>query len=221
MWLHQFRDGLHDRHRNAVAKLAICLSIRNWNLPVVWKAHQPSTLARRKSSRIAAWSALDQNFAAVFIVASRQGSRNVVWCDQAKSKIVAFCLILRGIALQIIPELVREDILWVDLCFGADGEWLFRDFRSVLRVKDRTEFVIRFRKFQLAPAKTGRFAKANDENPLAMLRQEMFGVDDFIVNFISKFVLQSLADDFEGFAFAMAQKVLHIRAQTLRGDDGQ
>ena len=59
--------------------------------------------------------------------------------------------------------------------------------------------------FKFVPRELCWLAKPNDKDSFAMLRNEVCGIDDFAMHFVPEFVFERLANDFEGFALAMAE----------------
>ena len=62
---------------------------------------------------------------------------------------------------------------------------------------------------EVLKSETGVFLEANDHNPLAMLRNEVLGVDHLSLHRVSKF-LQSAHDHFKGFSLVMTRQVFDI-----------
>lgn len=151
MWLNCFGDGFDYWNCDAIAELTISLRIGYGYLPRFRKAHQSSAFAGCQSARVSARALAHQNFAAVFVIASRQRSGDIVWRHQPKTKTVPFGFVLRRVLLEIIPKLVRQGILGVHPGFGTDGERIFGIFGAILRMQNRIELGPNFGKLQFAP----------------------------------------------------------------------
>lgn len=131
------------------------------------------------------------------------------------------------IGLEIVPQLGREGV------FGLDGlpvvikipvtiPWK-HGFSAVRPVQDRGKARPLGRQLQIVPCKGGFLAKANDDDPFAVLRGEVLAVDDSVVYVIAQLVAQGLQDDAERVAPVVRKQVLDVLQKEclgpLGGDD--
>ena len=184
-----------------------------------FKAHQPGTFPWREAS----WTvelvlriveiplaqrfipaSVDQDFRAVFIITGGQGAGHavrIVRINHAKSKAVAFCLMLFGIAVEVFPQNGRKDKFRVDHRLQQVGDgWttLGIQRRDIPQGKISLQIEIA--------------AEADQHNALAMLGQEMFPINDFWVirahilriGHVVTQLIQGLHNNAESFSAVMA-----------------
>jgi len=109
----------------------------------------------------------DQDFRTVFVVTRAQGSRDVFARDQTETETVARRFVLGSVGLEIIPEMIGERVFVRD--FGVEDGFELWPFRR------------KFRELERAP-----FAKADEENALAMLRHDAPRIYDAVSSAVAR-----------------------------------
>ena len=105
------------------------------------------------------------------MIPRRKCPRDIVRSDQTKAKAVSFAFVLGSIVLKIFPQFAAEGILWVDACQITLRKRPLCDFGSIFRMQDVTQRRnTLWWQNQVLPGEGGFFAKANDNDPLSVLR---------------------------------------------------
>lgn len=208
----------HYINNNGISKLFISPRVRHRNPERVGVAHQPRAFPGRESARIFARALIHENFRSVLVVARRQGARHVCRFDQAKAEAVALGAVLRGVVLQIQPEVVGEGVFVLHFLFLVVEESSFvplQDrFAAVGTVQDVFECVRTLGwQRQRVEIECDRLAEADDENAFAVLRNEVRAIYDAAMDVVAEVVGQGTADNVEGAAFVVRDEVLDVLQQ--------
>ncbi|MNS46041.1 hypothetical protein D3C72_785240 [compost metagenome] len=155
-------------------------------------------------------AAIDQNLGSVLVITGRQRAGHAVRIgrvDHAKTKAVAFRLMLFGIAVEVFPQHRREDKFGVHHRLQQFGHG-----RTMRRIA-RRNIAQRKVAFQVQVA-----AKAHQHNALAVLRQEVLAVDNLgivgthilCIRHVIAQLVQGLHNNAEGFSAVVAFQVLDV-----------
>ena len=136
-----------------------------------------------------------------------------------------------GVVLQVKPEVVGEGVFVLHSLFLVVEESFLRPTAStgsLPSVRCRMSLSVCCalrRQRQRIEIECDRFAEADDEDALAVLRDEVRAVYDAVVDVVAKVVGQGAADDVEGAAFVVRDEVLDVLqqkgARAFRFDDAR
>jgi hypothetical protein len=125
--------------------------------------------------------------------------------------------VLGGIVAEIFPEVRGQRVFVADRRHWSVCIVWFCRFRAILGVQDAVHLhFAQWRQVEIIPAEAGLFPETHHHNPLPVLGQEVFGIDDAGVELIAEFVFQCPADHFEGPALVVAFQVLDVLKQEGR-----
>ena len=128
-----------------------------------------------------------------------------------------------SIGLEIGPELVGEGVFGVYLGQRTCGVGFLGGFGAVFGMEDGGETGSVDGELEIGKIEAGGLAKANEENALAVLGDEMSGIDDAGLDAVAEFLPEGVADDTEGIALIVADEVLDVLQKeglgALCGDD--
>jgi hypothetical protein len=208
-WPHQRADDrrgefFHDRHDDCVSELSISLGVGNRNFEVRRVAHQPTAFSRRQTARILAGTLGDQDLGTILVITSTERSRHVLAGKQSKTEAISCRFVLRGIVLEVLPEVIGE-----------------RVFRRGVPIEDSFEFwsmLGEIGKLEVAP----RF-ETNKENALTMLGHHALRINDAVIDRVAKFLGKRTVDDLESATPVMPLQVLHVfqdeSGRLMKADD--
>lgn len=216
--MHQFCDMSHNIDHDRISELSVGPHIRNRNPERVRETHQPCAFARCQPAWIHTFALVNEDFRTVLVVACREGARHAVRVGQPEAETVAGGAVLGSVGLQVGPELVGQGVFLIDTVRGVVEEtfavpWQLR-LAAIRFMQYLRQFALAFGgQRQGVEVEVDRFAKADDENALTVLRYEVGAVDDAIVDVVAEFVAQGAADDVEGAAFIVRDEVFDVFQQ--------
>ena len=209
----------HDINNNRISELFIGPRIRHRNPERIRESHQPGAFARRQAARVPAFALMNEDFRTVLVVTRGQGARDAVGVDQPEAEAVAGSLVLGGVALQVGPELVGEDVFRVDLPGGMveeavaiPHEMRLRAVGAVQDVLHRVHALRRQRQGVPVEGDLIGLAEADDQDALAVLRNEVRAIDDARVDVVAEVVERAL-DHVEGAPLVVRHQVLDVLQQ--------
>lgn len=195
-WLSQsidntMRNAFHHRHHHGITKLPVGLGIRYRNLEVAGIAHEKTTFARCQATRIPASPLINKYFRSILVIPGTQRSGDILPAKQAKTESVSSRLVLFCIVLEILPQMIGKRVLLGDILL-ENGVKRGIDFRQI-------------RKLEVV-----RISKSHNEDPLAVLWDNLACIDNLIIHMITELFSQGAVNDIECIAAIMALEVFDI-----------
>src|SRR5262245_37056107 len=108
---HFTRDCFCNQGYDGIAELPVGLGVRDDDRQRVIETHEAGRLPRRQSSRVVPAALGNENLRSVLVVPCTQRARPTLWVGYSKAEAVAFLPMRLGVALQVIPKVVRQGVL--------------------------------------------------------------------------------------------------------------
>jgi len=125
------------------------------------------------------------------VVAGAESTCNVLLGDQAETKAVTSGTMFFCIALEVIPEMIRQGVFRLRIWFQNAVE---------LRALDG----------ELRELKSAHRFETDKENALAVLRYDALRINHLWINLVAQMLFQCLHDDTKCPTVVVAAKILHI-----------
>lgn len=220
--LHEPGNRLVDRHNHGIAELLVGRGVGNYDLVEFARSvepHQPCALPRCQAARVAFRTLRHENFRPVLVVAGGESSCGVLACHLAEPESIPPGAMLLGVALKVVPEMVGKCILGRNRGLRSAGVGRLFRFGPVFGMENALELrPCRFGgEFEIGEVKCGVISEADKEDAFPMLWHEWLGIYHAVLDLISEFPCQRIADNSKSVAFVMADKVLDIFEQECLG----
>ncbi len=184
-------EGGDDGDGDGVAELAVGLGVGDGDLVGIRVAHEACAFARGEAARVAGGALGDEDFAAVFVIASGERAGDPVGAEDTAAEAIALGFVFGGVVLEVGPELVGERVF----C-GRGGVENGGEGRVVV---GRAGELIGM-----------GLAEADEEDAFAVLGEPVAGVDDAGVDVIAEVFGERAVDDGEGAALVVAGEVFDV-----------